>query len=145
MQYALSFLLGIILLVSTTHADWRSQYKGAEGLSCCDQSDCIKAEVSLIEEPGHGDTIEILVSFIEPPTGKGASRFVGKALQVPAQSVHMSEDPRGYWCHMPAISLGRTWEYGGLLGPQGETRACGPPHYEISERCLRCAFVALGG
>ena len=140
MNRSILVLLGLFLLQTTTSLTWAEHrpdlrwmvgYRAADNGSCCGANDCIKAEASFLTEP-IAETVQILVTNVQP-WGE-SMRAVRQILTVPTRSVHRSEEAIGYWCH--ALLYANT----GLTRKQ-----CGPPTYEISEECMRCVFMPVGG
>jgi hypothetical protein len=107
-------LVGVILalpiILWAKHGHWIDHYRSASGGACCGVRDCIPVTARLIEERQTVWLVEVN----------------GQRVELPKGSIHVSEEPRAYWCH------------------QGHV-ACSPPQLEISPACGRCLFVAVGG
>jgi hypothetical protein len=112
MKYALplGILLCLPMLLWATHGHWIDHYRNADGMSCCGRQDCVEVAARLVEDGGTMWRVEVN----------------GTSIVLPKKSVHLSEEPVAYWCH-----LGKA--------------PCRPPQLEISSVCGRCLFVAVGG
>ena len=102
--------------------DWMRGYKGADGTSCCGQTDCIKAETRLVTEP-NGATVNVEIAGIYRHHDQ--VRWVMTTVTLPVLSVHRSEEPVGYWCY---------WN---------GSRRMEPPA-DITPETTRCVFVTVG-
>jgi hypothetical protein len=109
-----TMLLGILLclpvLLWASHSHWIDHYRSANGSLCCGRADCVTVEARLVEDRGATWLTEVN----------------GQRVELPKGSVHLSEEPRAYWCY------------------QGQA-PCRPPQLAISAACGRCLFVAVGG
>jgi len=106
----LEALLALPALRWAKHGHGIDHDRGASGASCCGVWDCMQVEARLVEEWGTVWLAEVNGRFVELPKG----------------SVHLSQEPIAYWCHLG-------WE------------PCQPPQLQISPVCGRCLFVAVGG
>ena len=108
--WLLGALLGLPALLWAMHGHWLDHYHSASGSLCCGREDCVVVYARLVEERGTMWLTEVNGQLVELPKG----------------SVHLSEEPRAYWCHQ-------------------EHASCRPPKLAISAACGRCLFVAVGG
>ena len=112
MKYTLlvGALLGLPALLWAMHGHWIDHYRNAKGNLCCGKTDCVIVEARLVEDRGTMWLTEVNGQLVELPKG----------------SVHLSEEPRAYWCHQGHLP-------------------CRPPQLEINAACGRYLFVAVGG
>jgi hypothetical protein len=109
-------LLGMVVvgLWGLSHAEhiaalrWMQGYRNADGVGCCSEQDCVPWPVALLQLAGD----EAMV------------RIGDAVVQLPAKSVHATQDGQTYWCCQTA-SDGRC--------PPEPTRAT-----------TRCVFYAVG-
>ena len=87
----LVLLLGALLLLGlwqTSRAEhsaslrWMRGYRSADGVGCCSEHDCIPWPVALLQMSG--DEATVLLGDL--------------VLQLPAKSVHATQDGQTYWC-----------------------------------------------
>ena len=113
----LLLFLGALLLLAqwqTSHAEhtaslrWMRGYRSADGVGCCSEHDCIPWPVALLQMSG--DEATVLLG--------------DTVLQLPARSVHVTQDGQTYWC-CQTTTAGRC--------PDVPTRAA-----------TRCVFYTVG-
>jgi hypothetical protein len=87
----LLLLLGALLLLGlwqASHAEhtaslrWMRGYRSADGVGCCSEHDCVPWPVALLQISG--DEATVLLG--------------DTVLQLPAKSVHATQDGQTYWC-----------------------------------------------
>jgi hypothetical protein len=87
----LMLLLGALLLLGlwqAIHAEhsaslrWMRGYRSADGVGCCSERDCIPWPVAMLQISG--DEATVLLGDV--------------VLQLPAKSVHATQDGQTYWC-----------------------------------------------
>jgi hypothetical protein len=90
-RWQLLLLLGIAggaLLWKYGHAEhvaslrWMMGYKSADGVGCCSERDCFPWPIAVLQLTGEQATV----------------RIGDTVLQLPAKSVHATQDGETYWC-----------------------------------------------
>lgn len=100
-------ILALVLVVSAEHradVSWMWRYSNHHGTPCCNESDCREAVVQLVGFEGDRTLV----------------RVNGTLIDLPHQSVHVSETTRGYYCS-------------------------GSPELPPDNLRTRCVFYAIGG
>jgi len=99
---------------ATSHAEhtaalhWMAGYRSAEGVGCCAEHDCLPWPVALVQRTSDHTTVRIGATVVE----------------LPAQSVHATQDGQTYWCCT--------------------TDAQGHCPLEPTRETTRCVFYAVG-
>ena len=75
-------LLGLVSLAYPTHGNWMDHFKDAAGMSCCGETDCKSAAIRVLTFGREMVTAEV----------------DGVIVEVPALSVHQSQETRAFWC-----------------------------------------------
>ena len=107
-------LAGVVVLWGYSHAEhtaalhWMAGYTSAEGVGCCSERDCLPWPVAVLQLTGNQAMV----------------RIGDTVVQLPAKSVHATQDGQTYWCCKTNIE-GRC--------PAEPTRAT-----------TRCVFYATG-
>jgi len=61
---------------------WMQGYRGADGVGCCSEHDCLPWPVAVLQHTGDQVTVRIGETVV----------------QLPAKSVHATQDGQTYWC-----------------------------------------------
>jgi hypothetical protein len=61
---------------------WMQGYRGADGVGCCSEHDCLPWPVAVLQYTGDQVTVRIGETVV----------------QLPAKSVHATQDGQTYWC-----------------------------------------------
>jgi hypothetical protein len=96
---------------------WWDAYTDHVGVRCCGVQDCLPVVARMVAD---GDPVLVQVQ--------------GWLIEVPRQSIHLSETP-GAWICLRA----------GIQGEDAEERACTLDGTEgLPPACVRCVFLAVG-
>jgi len=79
--------------------------------------------------------VEIEVHRLKGKLGIWYDVFM-QPIKVPSKAVHMSEDPKAYWCHQSGLMV-QTPEEGGHMCYSGN-------ELFLTEECFRCVFLNYG-
>jgi len=107
-------LASVVVLWGPSHAEhtaalhWMAGYTSAEGVGCCSERDCFPWPVALLQLTGDQATV----------------RIGDTVVQLPAKSVHATQDGQTYWCCKTNL--------------EGRCPA------EPSKATTRCVFYAIG-
>lgn len=80
--FVAGLLLGLVSLAHPTHGNWMDHFKDAAGGLCCGETDCKAAAIRILAF-GH----EMVTAEVD-----------GVIVEVPALSVHQSQETRAFWC-----------------------------------------------
>ena len=89
--WRLCFLLGVASVAllwaysaaeHTAALHWMRGYRGADGVGCCSEHDCLPWPVAVLQHTGDQVTVRIGETVV----------------QLPATSVHATQDGQTYWC-----------------------------------------------
>jgi hypothetical protein len=92
----------------TAALQWMQGYRGADGVGCCSEHDCLPWPVAVLQYTGNQVTVRIGETVV----------------QLPAKSVHATQDGQTYWCC------------------KTDTTGHCPP--EPTPATTRCVFYAVG-
>ena len=107
-------LAGVMVLWGYSHAEhtaalhWMMGYTSAEGVGCCSERDCVPWPVAVLQLTGDQTMVRIGETVV----------------QLPAKSVHATQDGQTYWCC--------------------KTNMEGRCPAEPSKATTRCVFYAIG-
>lgn len=107
-------LASVVVLWGDSHAEhtatlnWLTGYTSAEGVGCCSERDCIPWPVALLQLAGDQAMV----------------RIGDTVVQLPAKSVHATQDGQTYWCC--------------------KTKMDGQCPSEPTRVATRCVFYAIG-
>jgi hypothetical protein len=102
-------MLGVYSAAEHTAAlRWMQGYTGADGVGCCSEHDCLPWPVAVLQHTGDQVTV----------------RLGETVVQLPARSVHATQDGQTYWCC--------------------KTDATGRCPPEPTPAITRCVFYAVG-
>ena len=91
-------------LIFAQHGHWIDRYHSASGMSCCGKRDCQQVAARLITSAQYTTMVEVN----------------GLLMELPAKSVHTSEDAAAWWCAQRIDE-------------------------KLSQENTRCVFLAVGG
>jgi len=114
---------------------WMAPYRSADGSACCDITDCLRAEVTLLSTPTD-EMVRVLVSWLEGHDHR--QHTVNTVVVVPRNSIHRSEDAHGWYCTKAHVESWNT------LGESTNLACVTTTGYRVIGMCVRCIFVGVG-
>ena len=114
---------------------WMAPYRAADGSACCDITDCLQAQVTLLSTPTD-EMVRVLVKRLEDPQHR--QHEINTEVMVPRGSIHRSEDAHDWYCTKAHF---QSWNALGETTNQACVTGTG---YRITSPCVRCIFINVG-
>lgn len=134
----LGLLVVLVALAWSAHVpqlQWMAPYRSADGSACCDITDCLRAQVTLLSTPTD-EMVRVLISWLEDHNHR--QHGVNTVVVVPKNSIHRSEDAHGWYCTKSHV---QSWN---VLGETTNQACVTDAGYRITSPCVRCIFVNVG-